>query len=184
MTRQSRSILQPHEILSMLNRLPIFASLTNEEALSVARRCQYAVYRAGSTVFREGERGDTLMILLAGRLQVSCRGEDGVNVQVAELEPGSVIGEMAVIDPAPRAASAYAPEETVVLIIDSETLDDLVDDRNPAASQIMRTILFLLARRFRTMDHRVESLFVHRLGEQAEELHPDAGPYPDPGGES
>ena len=155
--------MNPQEVLGMLRRLPIFASLTNDEALAVAEQCRLAVWRPGGVLFREGDHGDTLMIVLKGEIQVSCRSDDGVMVQVALLREGDVIGEMAVLDPAPRAATAMALTHTIVLMIDARTLDQLIDINQPAASQIMRTILALLSKRLRLMDERIEQVFSARL---------------------
>lgn len=155
------------EVLALIRRLPIFASLTTEDALAVAEKCKLAIYRPGGTLFREGDHGDTLMIVLKGEIQVSCRGDDGVMVQVALVREGDVIGEMAVLDPAPRAATATALTHAVVMMIDARTLDQLIDIEQPAASQIMQTILALLSKRFRVMDERIEQLFVTRMRDAA-----------------
>ncbi len=156
--------MNPNEILTRLHRLPVFASLTSDEALALAKKCRIALYRAGSIVFREGEYGDSLMIVVKGSVRIVCKAEENVNIEVATLTEGSFFGEMAIFDPAPRSASATALTETVLLLLDSKTLEDLMLTNNPAASRIMQNILRVLASRFRTMDEQIERLFVHRLG--------------------
>ena len=64
-------------------------------------------------LFREGEAGDTAYIVESGRLEISLLRE-GRKVVVAELGPGSLVGEMALIGAGTRSATATALEETHV----------------------------------------------------------------------
>ena len=162
------------EILSRLHRLPVFASLNDDEALNLARRCRMALYRPGSTIFREGEHGDSVMIVVKGSVRITCKAEETVDVQVATLQEGSFFGEMVMFDPAPRSATATALTETVILMVNAGTLEDLMQTNAAAASRIMQSILRVLAARFRNMDEQIEKLFLHRLTSGHEVL---SGPW-------
>ena len=58
-----------------------------------------------------------MFLLLDGAVRIVCDAPDGVRIEVAKLEAGDLLGEMAILDPAPRAASAIALDPTTVLLI-------------------------------------------------------------------
>src|SRR5690606_39858394 len=74
-------------------------------------------FRAGETIFAEGDPPTAAFLIESGRVQISTRRHGDPQV-VAELGPGELLGEMAVIDDAPRSASAFAITDCVFLPID------------------------------------------------------------------
>ncbi len=156
-------MIETEQIFERARALPLFTSLSEAELQAVLLQCQIALYLEGRIIFREGAHGDAMMVVLQGDISLRCAAEDGVTVEVATLGEGAVLGEMAVIDPAPRAAAAVASSNTVLLIMQKDTLDQLIATDHPAASKVLRQILLLLAARFRTMEDRTEELFEARL---------------------
>jgi CRP/FNR family transcriptional regulator, cyclic AMP receptor protein len=163
----STPALNPQDVLQMLNRLPIFASLSNEDAHSAVQHCQAAFYPAGHVLFREGQRGDSLALVIRGTVRVTGHAPDGVDVELAILRDGAMVGEMNAIDPMVRAATATAVTDTIALIVAKETLDELIATNHPAAPQIMRTILESLCQRYRAMYARIDQVFSARLSQAA-----------------
>lgn len=157
-------MIETDQIFERARSLPLFASLSEAELQAVLLQCQIALYLENKIIFREGAHGDGLMVVLQGDISLRCAAEDGVTVEVATLGEGAVLGEMAVIDPAPRAATAVASSNTVLLIMQKEILDQLIASDHPAASKVLQQVLQLLAVRFRTMEDRIEELFESRLG--------------------
>jgi len=150
-------------LLPILRELPIFASLEDEDAIALVERCRAARFDAGAALFGQGEYGESIFLILSGSVRIVCDAPDGVRIEVATLSEGDLLGEMAIIDPAPRAASAIASEETTALIINRLNFEQLTSVGHPAAAQILRRTLTLLAQRFREMDDRIESVFAARL---------------------
>ncbi len=158
-------MIEADQILDRVRSQPLFEELSEEETRRLLMQCQIALYLKGKVIFREGALGDSLMVVLQGDVSLRCEAERGVTVEVATISDGAVLGEMAVIDPAPRAAAAVATSNTVLLIMSKATLDELIASAQPAAAKLLRHILRLLARRFRTMDDRIEELFASRLAD-------------------
>jgi len=156
-------MIETEQIFERARALPLFASLSEAELQAVLMQCQIALYLENKIIFREGAHGDSLMVLLEGDISLRCAAEDGVTVEVAVLGQGAVLGEMAVIDPAPRAATAVARSNAVLLIMQKDTLDQLIATDHPAAPKVLQQVLQLLAARFRTMEDRIEELFESRL---------------------
>ncbi len=156
-------MIETEQIFARARTIPLFASLSDGELHAVLLQCQIALYLENKVIFREGALGDALMVVLQGDISLRCAAEDGVTVEVATLSEGAVLGEMAVIDPAPRAATAIAATNSVLIVMQKDTLDQLIATDHPAASKVLQQVLQLLARRFRTMEDRIEELFNSRL---------------------
>jgi CRP/FNR family transcriptional regulator len=146
------------EFARLLRRLPIFASLGPEEAVELATRCTGLRYRPGMRIFTEGEFADNVMIIVNGSVQISCAVPDGPDLVIATEGAGVLLGEMALLDPAPRSASATAVEETTVLVMDGQHFHELVAIGHPAATGILRTIGLLTCARMRRLEAQVDQL--------------------------
>ena len=96
-------------------------------------------FATGEYIFREGESGVYGYIIKSGRVVIVKSGLDGERV-LGELGPGSLLGEMALIDGNPRSASARADEESVVTEITSKTFNDYIRTNPSAARRIMETM--------------------------------------------
>ena len=88
----------------------------------------------GEYLFREGESAAYGYVIKSGRVVILKSGLDGEKVLV-ELGPGSLLGELALIDGSPRSASARAQEESVVTEISSEKFNDYIRT-NPSAATV------------------------------------------------
>jgi CRP-like cAMP-binding protein len=79
------------------------------------------IYPKGEFIFREGDEGQEMFYILAGRVRVEKKA-GRVRKVLAELGPGEYFGEMAALIQVPRTATAHAVEESDVAVIDGETL--------------------------------------------------------------
>ncbi len=104
-------------------------------------------YRAGAAVFRQGDPGDRLYLILSGRAQVK-RTEGGQESVLAELLPGQVFGELAILRDAPRSATVEAAEDLEVVSLDGAWFRE-AQERNPALRSLMDSLssIYLLPRR-------------------------------------
>ncbi len=147
-----------HELARLLRRLPIFSALGPDEAVALATRCTGLRYKPGMKIFSEGEFADSVMVVVSGSVQISVSVADGPDLVIAVEAPGSIVGEMALIDPAPRAATATAVEETVVLVIDAHAFGDLLAAGHPAASGILRTVAGQVCARLRALELKLDRM--------------------------
>lgn len=150
----------PSELTRLLRRLPIFGALEQDEAALLASRCAALRYQRGMTLFHEGELAANLMVLVTGKVEISCQVEGGPDVEVAVLDPGALIGEMALLDTAPRSATARAAEDSVVLVMEAPVFFDLIAAGHPAASEILRTVIRQVSGRIRALEATVDRLLL------------------------
>jgi len=102
-----------------LRRVPLFKGLSFEELVSLARIASVKHAAAGSTIFRQGDAGTTLFVVLSGEVEI-VREAKGSEVRVTLVRPGGYFGEMALLDERPRSASARASASTILLQIQKD----------------------------------------------------------------
>jgi CRP/FNR family transcriptional regulator, cyclic AMP receptor protein len=113
-------------------------------------------FRAGSVIFREGDQGDKLYIVLEGRVRISKFipgvGEEALTV----LDRGDFFGEMALIDDKPRSADAKAHErDATVLSIDRGTLNEILSMDPHASLQFLNLLCRMISRRLREINDKI-----------------------------
>jgi CRP-like cAMP-binding protein len=113
-------------------------------------------FREGSTIFREGEKGDKLYIVLDGRVRISKFipgvGEEALTV----LDRGDFFGEMALIDDMSRSADAKAHDgDATVLAIDRATLNEILSMDPNASLQFLNLLCRMISRRLREINEKI-----------------------------
>ena len=113
-------------------------------------------FREGSMIFREGERGEKLYIVLDGRVRISKFipgvGEEALTV----LDRGDFFGEMALIDDKPRSADGKAHEgDATVLSIDRATLNEILSMDPHASLQFLNLLCRMISRRLREINEKI-----------------------------
>ena len=113
-------------------------------------------FRDGSMIFREGEKGDKLYIVLDGRIRISKFipgvGEEALTV----LDRGDFFGEMALIDDKARSADAKAHEgDATVLSIDRATLNEILSMDPHASLQFLNLLCRMISRRLREINDKI-----------------------------
>ena len=113
-------------------------------------------FRDGSMMFREGEKGDKLYIVLDGRVRISKFipgvGEEALTV----LDRGDFFGEMALIDDKARSADAKAHEgDATVLSIDRATLNEILSMDPHASLQFLNLLCRMISRRLREINEKI-----------------------------
>jgi CRP-like cAMP-binding protein len=100
-------------------------------------------FAAGQPIFNQGEAGSTMYVVHEGEVDLLVNGQ-----KVEKLGPGGVLGEMGLIDAAPRSASAVAQTDCKLIPVNRERFGLLVQHTPDFALQIMR----VMAGRLRVMD--------------------------------
>ena len=125
--RQKRQ--QSAALLARLAQVELLRSLPPEEMEEVLLCVQPARFAAGNTIFRQGEAGDALYLIVAGKVAVSTndRVDDAEPALLARLAEGQSFGEMALLTGEPRTATVTALTEVELLKIAREHFDELLD---------------------------------------------------------
>jgi len=124
----------------LLKSVSLFSEIPAEKLSQIAQVAEETQWPAGSVVLREGDAGDALFIVANGSVRVH-KGA----LNLATLRKGECLGEMAVLDQAPRSADATADEDTTLLKIDQDDFYEVL----AANPEITERIVRLLTRRLR-----------------------------------
>ncbi len=111
------------------------------------------IFPAGTPIFREGHPADAGYLINQGLVEISAR-RNGVNRTIAMLGPGSLFGELALIDDGLRVATATAREATEVVVIPRELVQQKLEAADPLIARLLSTLLY----RFRATHHERLSL--------------------------
>lgn len=137
------------QVVEALAAVPLFSGLTRRQLRSVARVCSAVQYEPGTTLLKERDVAQHMAVILGGRATVVRRGQ-----VLADVGPGDVVGEMSLLDGAPRSASVVA-ETTVDAILLYATDVRALLEREPA---ICMRLLVAQTARLRALDHRLATL--------------------------
>ena len=134
--------------------MPLFAGIHREALDSLADDLDWFSLPGGITLFNEGEEGESLYVLLSGRLGVMTVGAERELRLIAEIGPGETVGEMALVSGEERSATVIALRDSELVGLRKETFERLTD-RWPG---FMRAVTRLLVRRLRETSHRSAAL--------------------------
>lgn len=155
----------------VLGQIPIFSSLDEEDRTSLTERINRQSFPKGSVLFRRGEPGNALYIIIRGQIRIFSSTRQGNEITLALLGPGEFFGEMALLDGQPRSANAETTEETELHFLDRDNFFSFLMNKESA----LRAILCALSSRLRrTDDLLTEAYFLqisHRLARKLVELH-------------
>jgi CRP-like cAMP-binding protein len=144
----------PQAPIDVLRRVPLFESLSEADLQSFAELVRERSYPRGSVIVFEEDPGDALYVVAEGQVKVVLVAEDGREVILSVLGPGSFFGEMAILDEGPRSAHVIAMEESNLLIL---RRDDF-HARLRAMPEVAISLLKEISRRLRRADEKIGSL--------------------------
>ena len=127
------------ERIILLRDIPIFAGLSPEDLKSVAEIAHEEFFPKNTNIFHQGEDGNMMYVIVEGYLHVLAN-TGGSEKIVAERGPGEFVGEMAVIESAPRTATLRTASEVRVLSIDGETFKGILHERPDVSFAVLRNI--------------------------------------------
>jgi CRP-like cAMP-binding protein len=100
-----------------LQKCALFKELGEGDLRKLAERSYRHPYKAGEYVFRFGDPGESMMIILTGLVRIARPAVKGKEVILADLPAGEIIGEMAVLDGKPRSADGIALTNVELLVL-------------------------------------------------------------------
>jgi lysophospholipid hydrolase len=121
------------------------ATLGAERWLDLERSFTRVAVEAGQVLFREGDRGDSLYVVVTGRVRMLV-GEPGAERAIRDLGPGELIGEMALLTGEPRTATVVAVRDTELYRLSADSVELYLFSDVPAMRRMMATLARRLAR--------------------------------------
>ena len=138
----------------VLRQTPLFSGLDDDAADSLRSSLNEIKLRRGETLFREGDSGDRLYVVLDGKIKLGRSSPDGRENLMAVLGPGQMFGELSLFDPGPRSLTATAVTDVTMMSLGHEELSRWLTGHPDVA----RNLLGQLASRLRRTNDVVADL--------------------------
>lgn len=135
-----------------LRAIGLFGALSDDILRQFAVALTVQVIDAGTTLFREGEDGREMFVVLQGELEVLKRSHRGTDARVALLGPGDWVGDMSIVDIQPRSATVRALAPTRLLRVTAADLEAVYRTDLKAYSIVILNLARELSRRLRVTD--------------------------------
>jgi hypothetical protein len=134
------------EKMIALRAAPVFSTLAPEGLAELSRACRDVEFLPGAELCAEGESSEEVFILLTGEVEVLVKDDAGEKI-IRKEHAGGFIGELAVLDPAPRSAKLRAGKMgTRVLRLNGDAFREALEAEPSIASQVIRTLAQRLRR--------------------------------------
>jgi CRP-like cAMP-binding protein len=164
--------------VNALARCPLFEHASRNIIESLAGRLRRRRFRRNEVIFHQGDPGDALHIVAAGAVKILLPSAEGDEAIIATLRPGDFFGELALLDGAPRSATAAALENSDTLVLPRDVFMGLLD----TLPGLRDALLAGVAHELRRLTGHVEELhfldlagrLAMRLTRLARETEPDA----------
>lgn len=145
------------DVVALLREVAIFKDLEAGELARVAEVCRTQEFVSGEHVFKEGESGNRLYLIIEGEVRISRTIPGSGEEALAILKPGSLFGEMAVFDRSERSTDAISNGGTKCLTIARSDFELLLDFNRDIAYKVLWACVRLLSLRLRSTNDSLRS---------------------------
>ena len=143
----------PHEE-EVVRRAPLFTALDEAAAVSLRASMDAVKIAKGSILFKEGDDGEHLYVIVDGKLKLGTSSGDGRENLLSILGPGEMFGELSLFDPGPRTSTATAVTDAKLLSLSHEKVIPWLR-QNP---EVSLQLLTRLSQRLRRTNEAVGDL--------------------------
>ena len=129
----------------VVRKAPLFTALDDASASTLRASMKEVKVNKGNTLFKEGDSGDRLFVVVEGKLKLGTSSGDGRENLLSILGPGDMFGELSLFDPGPRTATATAVTDSKLLSLANDEVIGWVT----AHPEVSLQLLGRLAQRLR-----------------------------------
>jgi CRP-like cAMP-binding protein len=144
---RNRTVLP--RIAQAVHDLPLFAGLNAEQVARLAGVCGVATFAPGETIFREGEAGTRMHVVLQGEVAITVTGS---GAPVGVVRSGECLGEMSLLTAATHSATATARTPVETAVLGHKNLADLIRLRPDIGLRIYRNLAVGLGEKLKRLD--------------------------------
>jgi CRP/FNR family cyclic AMP-dependent transcriptional regulator len=124
----------------VLRRAPLFDALDEEDARALRRQMAEVKLSRGEHLFMEGDDGDSLYVVIDGKMKLTRAAADGRENLLSVIGPGEMFGELSLFDPRPRTSSASAVTDAVLGSLKHEALIPWLSERPDVSMHMLRAL--------------------------------------------
>jgi CRP-like cAMP-binding protein len=146
--------LASQDIAQLLSKSLLFGALEEAARRDLAGHARRQSFKRGEPVFHVGAPGQSMMVILNGTVRVSLPGPRGKGVILADLPPGELLGEVALLDGKERSADATALTNCELVALERRDVVAFLEKR----PDVCLKLLALLCARLRKSDQRMSDI--------------------------
>jgi CRP/FNR family cyclic AMP-dependent transcriptional regulator len=143
----------------ILEKCVLFGSLEKRARSKIATYAQSRTFSAGESICRVGDRGESMMAVVVGIVRISLPTIRGKEIILADLRPGELFGEIALLDGGPRSANAVALTNCQLMILARRDVLPFLETNPTACMKLME----ILCARIRRSDERMADIAFFNL---------------------
>ena len=137
------------EICDMIAESRLFMDLEWKDIEALANYVQCYQVGAGTIIFKEGDPGSYMCLLVKGEVEIFKYDHDGKPHRIVLITHGKTVGEMSIVDGEPRSATCIASKESVLLVLTKDSYARIIHDRPVLAVHILTRLAKLVSQRLR-----------------------------------
>jgi anti-anti-sigma regulatory factor len=141
-----------------LQQISILAGFAPEEIAAITAHFLRTVYQAGSAIFREGDPGADMFVVVKGTASAHIRQEDGGDIRLGTFAPGTVFGELAILDRGRRSATVLADRDLVCQVLSERGFAALSEQAPAVAIKLLANLGRELSGRLRHANQTIHQL--------------------------
>ena len=141
-----------------LERLGALRHFDTKDIDALRHHLQRKAYDAGEVLFRQGDPGNALFFVIHGSASALLRQNDGHEIRLATFAPGTVFGELAILDKGPRSATIAADKKLTCFMLSDAQFDALSSERPTAAIKLLQNLGHELSGRLRRANQTISQL--------------------------
>jgi CRP-like cAMP-binding protein len=145
--------ISPATVIRILKKIPLFFGMLDREYEQMVSVFHLVQFPQGACIFREGDKGQEMFVLLAGEVEIISEKVGRLHV----AQPGEIFGEIALVTPLNRTATVVVRDEATVMRIGRDDIETLLGKAPRISYLIMKHIAEALAERLAAANHRLSS---------------------------
>jgi CRP-like cAMP-binding protein len=165
--KDSNAMLSTIERMLFLRNVSFFENLRLDQLRTLARICDELAVNQGDYILHKGEAGDSLFVVVEGRIKIVDPGSENV---LAVLSSGEVLGEISLFDGGVRSADAFAETTTLLLVVNRDALDDALADDPGIALDMLRVMALRIRESNKTLSRMSQKMNVSEIRQELQEI--------------
>lgn len=124
----------------IIRQAPLFSALDDEAAHALRESMVSLKLMKGHTLFKEGEEGDRLFVVVQGKIKLGTTSSDGRENLLSILGPGEMFGELSLFDPEPRTSTATAVTDVRLVSLAHDAVIGLITSHPQTSLELLRRL--------------------------------------------
>lgn len=145
-------------ITATLRRVPLFRDMKRTQLREFEKIIHRRKYKAGETIFYEGEPGVGMYIVQDGLVRI-CRESLNHTEELAQLKHGEFFGELALLDESPRSAKAIAAEDSHILGLFRPDLLGLIERKPRLGNRFLLQLACMIGERLKRTNEELQAVW-------------------------